>query len=93
MNVADTEVVRAVLQGSGYTVADTFDAADVVLLNTCAIRENAEAKIWGRLRQMRAAKRKPTGKAAAAIRKPPANKKDRILNVNVGILVRRCRLT
>lgn len=58
MNVADTEVVRAVLQGSGYTVADTFDAADVVLLNTCAIRENAEAKIWGRLRQMRAAKRK-----------------------------------
>jgi tRNA A37 methylthiotransferase MiaB len=58
MNVADTEVVHSVLQGSGYVQASEFSDADVVLLNTCAIRENAESKIWGRLREIRAAKRR-----------------------------------
>ena len=58
MNVADTEVVHAVLKGSNYTHAHSIDEADVVLLNTCAIRENAEEKIWARLRNIRAEKRK-----------------------------------
>ena len=58
MNVADTEVVRAVLDGSNYARASTLDEADVVLLNTCAIRENAEAKIWSRLKAIRAEARK-----------------------------------
>ena len=58
MNVADTEVVRAVLQGANYTRAETLEEADVALLNTCAIRDNAEAKIWNRLREIRASKRR-----------------------------------
>ena len=58
MNVADTEVVRALLQGAGYAHAPTIDEADVVLLNTCAIREGAEGKIWERLRAIRAAKKR-----------------------------------
>ena len=58
MNVADTEVVRSVLQGAGYSHAASLSGADVVLLNTCAIRENAEAKIWARLRAIRAERRK-----------------------------------
>ena len=39
MNVADSEIVGAVLQGAGYSKADTIDDADVIMLNTCAIRE------------------------------------------------------
>ena len=58
MNVADTEVVQAVLRGAGYVHATTAADADVVLLNTCAIRENAESKIWNRLKVIRAEKRK-----------------------------------
>lgn len=45
MNVNDSEVVAAVLREAGYGQAAAADAADVVLLNTCAIRENAEAKV------------------------------------------------
>lgn len=58
MNVADTEVVQAVLRGAGYSHTTTVADADVVLLNTCAIRENAESKIWNRLKAIRAEKRK-----------------------------------
>jgi len=50
MNVNDSEVVRTVLDmAGGYSVAPSAEEADVVLLNTCAIRENAESKIWQRL--------------------------------------------
>ena len=49
MNVSDTEVVVAVMQREGYVYTDRIDEADVVLLNTCSIRDNAEQRIWGRL--------------------------------------------
>ncbi|PJF18722.1 putative cdk5 activator-binding protein [Paramicrosporidium saccamoebae] len=50
MNFSDTEIVIGVLQKSGrYTISKDVEEADVVLLMTCAIRENAEAKIWSRL--------------------------------------------
>jgi len=49
MNVSDTEVVNAILQGAGYSTAESAETADVVLLNTCAIREKAEERIWNRL--------------------------------------------
>lgn len=54
MNESDSDIVRAVLQGAGFELADTDDAADVVLLNTCAIRDKAEARVWQRLEQLRA---------------------------------------
>jgi tRNA-2-methylthio-N6-dimethylallyladenosine synthase len=49
MNTADSEVVLSVLSASGYHRVETADTADVVLLNTCAIRDNAEKKIHERL--------------------------------------------
>jgi tRNA-2-methylthio-N6-dimethylallyladenosine synthase len=49
MNVADTELMRGQLARSGYTAASDPAAADVILLNTCAIREHAEERIFGRL--------------------------------------------
>ena len=49
MNLADTELMRGHLARSGYTAAGDPAEADVILLNTCAIREHAEERIFGRL--------------------------------------------
>jgi tRNA-2-methylthio-N6-dimethylallyladenosine synthase len=56
MNVSDSEIVASVLQKNGYGLTHDAEEADVVLLNTCAIRENAEQKIRTRLGMLRADK-------------------------------------
>lgn len=57
MNLADTEIVLGILQNYGYTIAKEIENADVVLLNTCSIRENAEQRIYGRLGNIKTLKR------------------------------------
>lgn len=49
MNVSDTEIVSSILEDSEFDITSTAEEADVVLLNTCSIRENAETRIYGRL--------------------------------------------
>ncbi len=49
MNLADTELIRGHLSRSGYQTVTEPETADVILLNTCAIREHAEERIFGRL--------------------------------------------
>ena len=49
MNVADSEVVLARLADAGYQTVDRAEDAGLVLYNTCSVRDNAEAKIRGRL--------------------------------------------
>ncbi len=56
-NEADSEVIAGILEQIGYTKAEDAMQADVVLLNTCAIRENAEQRIWGVLGQLKGRKR------------------------------------
>ena len=56
MNVADSELVAAILGAEGYGLAATENEADVVLVNTCAIREKAEDRVRGRLARFRARK-------------------------------------
>jgi len=58
MNVADSEVVASVLSDAGYTPASGISDADIILVNTCSIRENAEQRVWGRLDLFRAQKKK-----------------------------------
>ena len=58
MNVSDSEIVASVLREKGFGLTHDADAADVVLLNTCAIRENAEQKVRRRLDALRAQKTK-----------------------------------
>lgn len=53
MNVADSELVHSILHKAGLQHTDTIHDADVILVNTCAIREGAEQRIWGRLGQFR----------------------------------------
>ncbi|MDE6032524.1 MAG: tRNA (N6-isopentenyl adenosine(37)-C2)-methylthiotransferase MiaB, partial [Muribaculaceae bacterium] len=58
MNVADSEVVAAVMEMAGYEQTDAIDLADAVFLNTCSIRDNAEQKILSRLQALNALRRK-----------------------------------
>ena len=58
MNVADTEIVLGILKKQGYDVTDKPDNADIILLNTCSIRENAEQRIYGRLGNFKTLKTK-----------------------------------
>ena len=61
MNVGDTELIISILQEHGYRYTEEQAEADVILINTCSIRDNAEQRIWGRLSEMRRLKkRKPS---------------------------------
>lgn len=57
MNFADSEIVNSILIEEGMTVAQTAESADVILVNTCSIRENAETKVWNRLKEFRSLKK------------------------------------
>ena len=58
MNLADTEVVMGILNNKGYELTKEIDSADVVFLNTCSVRDNAEQRIHGRLGTIGTLKRK-----------------------------------
>ncbi|KAL0486180.1 mitochondrial tRNA-methylthiotransferase [Acrasis kona] len=58
MNVNDTEIIQSVMKNAGYNNTNNIDEANVVFLNTCAIREGAEQKIWDRLSNLRHTKKR-----------------------------------
>ena len=62
MNVADSEVVASVMQMAGYEACDTAEEADAVFLNTCSVRDNAEQKIYHRLAELNALRKKRGGR-------------------------------
>ena len=53
MNVGDSEIVVSLMQREGYVYTDRIEQADVILINTCSIRDNAEQRIWGRLNELK----------------------------------------
>ncbi len=61
MNYSDSEIIASILAENGYKTINSEDGADVIFLNTCAIRENAESRIWTRLRDLKALKNKRQG--------------------------------
>ena len=61
MNVADSEVIASIMQMAGYEVCDKLEEADAVFLNTCSIRDNAEQRIWGRLENLNALRKRNKG--------------------------------
>ena len=61
MNVGDSEIVVSILQEEGYFYTDSVEHADVILINTCSVRDNAEQRIWGRLRELQRYKRRKPG--------------------------------
>jgi tRNA-2-methylthio-N6-dimethylallyladenosine synthase len=61
MNFSDSEIVTAILQENGFDTTADFNQADVILLNTCAIRDNAEQKVRHRLKHLTGIKRTRPG--------------------------------
>jgi len=61
MNVADSEVVVAILSEAGYYPTEEIGDAGLILINTCSIRDNAEQRIWGRLKAISHLKKRNAG--------------------------------
>jgi tRNA-2-methylthio-N6-dimethylallyladenosine synthase len=61
MNVLDSELVLQQLRGRGYALTEARDEADLILYNTCSVREHAEQKVWSRLGELRAARQDRPG--------------------------------
>lgn len=60
MNLADSEIVLGIMKKHGYTLTDDISKADVILVNTCSVREHAEQRVIGRLNSfLRYKRRKP----------------------------------
>jgi tRNA-2-methylthio-N6-dimethylallyladenosine synthase len=58
MNVADSEVVAAIMYSCGFELTDALDEADCIIVNTCSIRDNAEQRVLGRLQNFQPLRRK-----------------------------------
>ena len=61
MNVNDSEVVLSILQSAGYSLCREMDRADLILINTCSVRDNAEQRVLGRLDVFRQEKKRRGG--------------------------------
>jgi tRNA-2-methylthio-N6-dimethylallyladenosine synthase len=61
MNFSDSEIVASILLDQGYETTSDFNVADVIFINTCSIRENAEQRVRNRLREFTIAKVKNPG--------------------------------
>ena len=57
MNQYDSELVRSLLKARGFTLTEDREQADVILMNTCAIREHAHNRVYGHLAELKAIKR------------------------------------
>ena len=57
MNVNDTEVVFSILSDAGYARTERMEDADVIMANTCSVRDGAEQRIWGRIEQFNACRK------------------------------------
>ncbi|PJJ83823.1 tRNA (N6-isopentenyl adenosine(37)-C2)-methylthiotransferase MiaB [Mucilaginibacter auburnensis] len=61
MNFSDSEIVASILSEQGFETTGDFNSADVVFINTCSIRENAETRVRNRLKEFKTAKSKNPG--------------------------------
>lgn len=87
MNVNDSEVILSILQDAGYALTENIDEADLILANTCSIRDNAEQRIWGRIEQFRLQKRRRDGVIIGIVGCMAERLKEKLLDSHVVDLV------
>jgi tRNA-2-methylthio-N6-dimethylallyladenosine synthase len=83
MNVNDSEVVVAIMQKAGYSVTKDIGEANLILVNTCSVRDNAEQRIWGRLEYFRQEKKKRPDLTVGVIGCMAERLKDALLENNI----------
>ena len=79
MNVNDTEVIFSILAKAGYERTETMEEADVLMANTCSVRDNAEQRIWGRIDQFYGQKRLREGVVTGIVGCMAERLKDKLL--------------
>lgn len=82
MNVGDSEVIFSILGKEGYERTDSMDDADVILANTCSVRDNAEQRIWGRIEVFHKQKEKRSGVVVGIVGCMAERLKDKLLDTH-----------
>ena len=85
MNVGDSEIVVSIMQQEGFRYTEKLEEADIVLINTCSIRENAEQRIWGRLSEMRRQRKQKPGLIIGVIGCMAERLKEQLTQGNTGV--------
>lgn len=80
MNVGDSEVIFSILGKEGYERTESMDDADVILANTCSVRDNAEQRIWGRIEVFHKQKEKRSGVVVGIVGCMAERLKDKLLD-------------
>ena len=83
MNVNDSEVILSILQDNGYALTESMDEADLILANTCSIRDNAEQRVWGRIDQFRLQKQRRPGVLVGIVGCMAERLKDKLLDGHI----------
>lgn len=82
MNVGDSEVIFSILGKEGYERTESMDDADVILANTCSVRDNAEQRIWGRIEVFHKQKEKRSGVVVGIVGCMAERLKDKLLDTH-----------
>ncbi len=82
MNVGDSEVIFSILGKEGYERTESMDEADVILANTCSVRDNAEQRIWGRIEVFHKQKEKRGGVVVGIVGCMAERLKDKLLDTH-----------
>jgi len=82
MNVGDSEVIFSILGKEGYERTESMDEADVILANTCSVRDNAEQRIWGRIEVFHKQKEKRPGVVVGIVGCMAERLKDKLLDTH-----------
>ena len=82
MNVGDSEVIFSILGEEGYERTESMDEADVILANTCSVRDNAEQRIWGRIEVFHKQKEKRSGVVVGIVGCMAERLKDKLLDTH-----------
>lgn len=82
MNVGDSEVIFSILGKEGYERTESMDEADVILANTCSVRDNAEQRIWGRIEVFHKQKVKRGGVVVGIVGCMAERLKDKLLDTH-----------
>ena len=85
MNAGDSEIVVSIMQQEGYRYTERIEEADIILINTCSIRDNAEQRIWGRLSEMRRLKKQKPGLIVGVIGCMAERLKEQLIEGNTGV--------
>ena len=85
MNFGDSEIVVSVMQDEGYFYTENIEEADIILINTCSVRDNAEQRIWGRLSEMRRLRRKKPSLLVGVIGCMAERLKEELLESGCGV--------